>query len=469
VVVVGSGAAGTSAAWTVKQAGLSTVVLEREAVGGGASVYAGRYYGVATPYQEERGIVDSVDAATADWPRWSYGGEANDPRVQLLIQRSAEAIVWIVEDLGVPVDSVSIEHGFDDMPARMHSIVGGDAGPVTVLLDRLAAEMRFEREATSVVFDDGGRVIGVKWRDPSTGDEGWIRADATVVATGGFARDLDRVLADRPEIAGTNWVVEIHHTSDGGGIALLEGAGAQWHNQGRMGFYNHSIADPRPGMEGEAMWVAGLHTSVMLDSSGNRLVDELQYAGFTLVEDLLATPDRRIIAVLPGKYFDPVGVWVPGYNWADESRPEVFPAGDAENLGFVRRYATVEELAAGEGMDEATVVATFARYEDLVASGVDEDFGKVFGLDTFLDTDYVAMDLVPGAAKSFVGFALDADGRIVDAAGLPIPGLYGAGEVTGFLGTPAVGKGISGGIAACFVTGIAAGETVAADLAAADG
>jgi tricarballylate dehydrogenase len=46
---------------------------------------------------------------------------------------------------------------------------------------------------------------------------------------------------------------------------------------------------------------------------------------------------------------------------------------------------------------------------------------------------FVAYRARPGVTFTFGGVRIDADGRVLDAAGSPIPGLYAAGEATGGL------------------------------------
>ena len=119
--------------------------------------------------------------------------------------------------------------------------------------------------------------------------------------------------------------------------------------------------------------------------------------------------------------------------------------------------------AVAVGIDEEGLADTLARYAELVALGEDLDFGKRADAMVALEGELVVVELAAGSAKSFGGAWLDAGGRVLDAAGAPIPGLLAAGEVAGMLGTPAVGVGFSGSVTACYLTGRVAGRTAATD------
>jgi hypothetical protein len=61
----------------------------------------------------------------------------------------------------------------------------------------------------------------------------------------------------------------------------------------------------------------------------------------------------------------------------------------------------------------------------------------------------------------------DVTGAVLDPRGAPIPGLYAAGEASGFLGTEAVGRGFNGSITAAWWSGLRAGAAAAAGVQAA--
>src|ERR1019366_10660916 len=68
VVVIGSGAAGLSAAIEAAEAGAKVAVIEKLAMVGGSTLLSGGYvYGTGSSIQKEKGIKDSPEALAAYW------------------------------------------------------------------------------------------------------------------------------------------------------------------------------------------------------------------------------------------------------------------------------------------------------------------------------------------------------------------------------------------------------------------
>src|SRR6476469_1690694 len=101
VIVIGSGAAGLSAALAAKQAGAGSVlVAEAEAVVGGSSRLSGAYVmGAGTRYQRALGIEDDHVALFRHYQTLSHW-DINVEVVRRLCERSGAAIEWLA-DLGV--------------------------------------------------------------------------------------------------------------------------------------------------------------------------------------------------------------------------------------------------------------------------------------------------------------------------------------------------------------------------------
>lgn len=155
-------------------------------------------------------------------------------------------------------------------------------------------------------------------------------------------------------------------------------------------------------------------------------------------------------------------VVVPSYN-STLSR-ELADNSELQALGAVQIYPDIQGVAAGLGLAADTLVQGFERYNDMVKSGDDLDYGKNQGLLRPFTGGIAVLEVRPGAAKNFGGARLDVEGRVLDDSLVPIKGLYAAGEVAGMLGTPDIGQGFSGSITAVHWTGLLAGESAAAYL-----
>ncbi|HYO05141.1 MAG TPA: FAD-binding protein [Mycobacterium sp.] len=110
------------------------------------------------------------------------------------------------------------------------------------------------------------------------------------------------------------------------------------------------------------------------------------------------------------------------------------------DAGLWHTADTLDDLAAIIGVPPAHLISTVSRFNELVADGVDRDFGRG---DEAYDRTFtggasplVPIDQPPYHAAAFGlsdlgtkgGLLTDTDARVLDAEGRPIPGLYAAGN-----------------------------------------
>ena len=461
LLVIGSGPAGLSAAWAAQEAGASVLILEREERAGGSGWYASNFFAAGTRFQADARIVDSPAQALAEWQGFTAGGDPNDPWVIALAEGSAAVVEGLVDVWGVSFDGVKSDITMGPTPRQHHLSVDG-AGPVGPLVEANAEVTWLNTEAEALVTE-GDRVIGARFVELTTGERGWVEAKATLVATGGFARDIDRVLDDRPELEGCTIVFESAPHAQGRGLDLVAVVGAATTLRGDHGIYVHSIRDPRPGFEGEALWLLGLQQAVIVNLNGERVINEQEIQGFQMVDALIAAPDKRLLAILPPAMVQGSPGWMPMYNVGEDGDKD-FTIDELISMGVAARFEDLPSLAAGVGLPQDTITTTMTRYEDQVAARRDADFGKdrVY-LTSFEGGPYHVVELVPGSAKSFGGLAFDPEGRVLGVNGEAIPGLWAAGEVAGMLGTAALGEGMGGSITAVYFTGQRVGANAAAE------
>ena len=165
--------------------------------------------------------------------------------------------------------------------------------------------------------------------------------------------------------------------------------------------------------------------------------------------------------------------------------PFPMPLGRYLRNGYLKRGATVAELARTIGIDPATLEATIQRFNGPARRGEDPDFGKGSKAYNRYQGDalhqpnpcvapvetgpFYAIQLVVGDIGTFAGLATDAQTRVLDAQRRPIPGLYAVGnDAASIMGGNYPGAGITLGPALTF--GYVAGMTLVAapDLQMAD-
>ena len=103
--------------------------------------------------------------------------------------------------------------------------------------------------------------------------------------------------------------------------------------------------------------------------------------------------------------------------------------------GMASQGETYEELAQNMGLEGEAVdnfVQTMDKWNQAVANGVDEEFGRNNGMDADLSTaPFYAIKIAPGIHHTMGGIKIDTDTEVIDTEGNVIPGLYAAGETTG--------------------------------------
>jgi succinate dehydrogenase/fumarate reductase flavoprotein subunit len=131
--------------------------------------------------------------------------------------------------------------------------------------------------------------------------------------------------------------------------------------------------------------------------------------------------------------------------------------------GQVSQADTPAALAAALGLPAGELTGTVDRYNAQVATGEDADYLKdAMFLEPIATPPFYGAELRPAAVcHTGCGPRIDRDARVLDRGGLPVPGLFAAGECTGGIIGPAyVGSGNS--YASCVVFGRVAGQSAAA-------
>ena len=139
---------------------------------------------------------------------------------------------------------------------------------------------------------------------------------------------------------------------------------------------------------------------------------------------------------------------------------------------------TLSQLATLVGIDPQGLEATASRWNELVAGGHDDDFGRGDntydrwnGDQRFLDSSaasigsvseppFHAVEIRSGTLGTKGGARTDADGRVVDAGGDPIAGLYAAGNAMAAVTAMVYGGG-GGTLGPAMVFGYRAGRHAA--------
>jgi succinate dehydrogenase/fumarate reductase flavoprotein subunit len=163
--------------------------------------------------------------------------------------------------------------------------------------------------------------------------------------------------------------------------------------------------------------------------------------------------------------------------------PFPLPFGRHLKSGYLKRGATIAELATNIGIDSAVLKATVDEFNRSASKGEDPAFGKGskaynrYQGDELITPNpcvaplaegpFYAIKLVVGDIGTFAGLVTDEKTRVLDASSKPIKGLYAVGnDATSVMGGNYPGAGITLGPALTF--GYIAGLQLAAAEAMAE-
>jgi succinate dehydrogenase/fumarate reductase flavoprotein subunit len=462
VIVVGSGAAGLTAAISAHEQRASVIVVEAETVVGGASrLSAGMIMAADTVVQTAAGLVDDKDSLYLEYMlanQWLL----KPPIVRRLADESGPLIEWLT-DHGVDFFSDLMQGGGERVP-RTHVPNGGDVHPGgQYLIDTLQRACR----ARGIDIVLGNRVDHLLRRNlavvgVSAGGEE-LTANAVVLATGGFGANKELISKHLPSVAkyGDRVGYIGPESSRGDAIALAGQVGA---NLVGHDVCKPTLAPPNDGTTTIDAFIPGW--LLLLGPDGRRIADETSPYGQTYgiaraagdvtygVFDAAILADNDTSALPTFKSEFPPGSPLPPHIWATDSIQRMIEAG-----GVVTAQ-TISELAEKLSLPAEAMIGAVERYNSSAAAGEDRDFGKAARfLRPIATPPFYGVPLVPAIIGSTAfGVEIDATAMVMTPTSRGIAGLYAAGECTGgVMGTRYVGSGNS--LASATVFGRVAGRS----------
>lgn len=422
VVVIGSGIAGLSAAVSAAEeaAGdVPVVLVDRAGPGeaGGNSRWTSAYLRLDDVYEPAETFVDEVvgfsDGRT---PRWY---------VEALVERLPETMEWI-QDHGarfrrLPTYFINSSH------PRLQPVGGGEGllNALRPVAERLGVEFRHHTTAHRLTTDGGGRVTGVVVTGPD-GEE-ILDAQAVIIASGGFEGDQtalgEELHGDVGKLIPIAPGVEFNK-GEGIRMALDLGAarGGQWD-----GFHAEPV-DPRCASP-EAL-VMVFPYGILVDKHAERFVDEAR-----------GTVDETYESVARSVWTRPDGI---AYFITDRRFESVTDR--ARGLLTTSKPVvadTVDDLAHALGLPAERLAKTVAAYNAAAADGPFDwrtpDGRHTVGIEPpksnwalpVSEPPFLAYPVACAIVFTFGGLETDAEARVLEGRGEPIPGLYAAGECTG--------------------------------------
>jgi uncharacterized protein len=379
------------------------------------------------------------------------------------------------------------------------------------------------RHRVSQLTRTGGAIDGVNGEilAPSNVERGFrssrdvvgefvLRAEAVIVASGGIGANHDLVRKNWPERLGRppkRMITGVPDHVDGSMLAITEAAGGTIINRDRMWHYVEGIKNWNPIWTNHAIRILPGPSSLWLDARGRRLPAPL-YPGFDTLGALTYIMQtgfdyswfiltQRIIAkefALSGSEQNPD---LTGKSWggvlmrATQGVPAPLRAFIEKGEDFIVEFelpTLVKRMNALTGDNLLTVegVEREIRARD---RQIDNPFSKDMQVTALrgarrylgdrlirtapphkiLDPDawpLIAVRLNILTRKTLGGLQTNLDSRVLGKDGVPVPGLYAAGEAAGFGGGGMHGYSALEGtfLGGCIFSGRAAGRAAAASV-----
>ena len=454
LLIIGAGGSGLTAGNSALEAGVKNVtILEKMAYAGGATSNAGGVDGGMSKLQEELGLTgDSYDQIYEDI--MASGDYHDEELVRLFADNMGSTLDWMIDVEELPFND-RYGSDFPEHTVQRFFVCEGGMGNAMALLAENFVEkggnLVYNTRATELTVDENGAVTGAVAEDID-GNTIYYTAKAVVIATGGYGANQEMISENPGDLAYA--VFYGVHSSTGDGQIMGQAVNAKMMNLGYAKMYPNGISQPGTN-DGKATPMPTLTTvnttgAIFVNKEGHRFIDET--VAFADIKNATTEQTDKIMYLLMDQAgYDTWSEMVstntsPVGNITMEQQEEWFDE-DSDQPMFSR--GTLEEVAADAGIDAEGLKATVEAWNEEVANGADEEFGRsaLFTLDTEGTLYLIEQKL--RFATTLGGFDITGNFECQTEDGAIIPGLYAVGEC---VGGPNGTEAIPGSMAAWAVT-----------------
>lgn len=433
VVVIGSGAAGLSAAIEAAQGGADVVILEKlSRTGGSTRISSGMVVVGGSKLQAEAGIEDSVEKFE-NYMLERGAGNVDEEMVNYVAENANDALDFLM-DMGISYSPEGIVFSGTADVERAHVPATYGVEFVDQMVERaesLGVEIYTDTPAESLIQEENGKIVGVN--ATKNGAKFTVNSEAVIIATGGFDQNEELKEQYAPEAAGAWAVSAPQNTGDGLLMGMEVGADTVF----KGGFIGWKVVSPAYGhTTKEAQPIYGL-PNLIVDTAGNRFTDESEDYPF-LYQAMTENGDDKFYFIFDAN----AGTT----DTLEASTATIDSLEAAVEAGVAFKADTIEELA--EISELTNLLETSNRYNEMIENGTDEDFGRnVETMSSLKSGPFYAIQSQKATLGTFGGLKVNIPGEVLDENGQAIAGLYAAGEVANgdFFGDtyPASGTAIS--------------------------
>ncbi len=338
--------------------------------------------------------------------------------VKTLTDGALPAIEWL-QEIGVEFDMNHVEMPVGAMWRRGHKPIANEGYAYIKALENFVNDhdgQIITDLCVKEILMDNGKATGIIGVKENSNQRVIIYADAVILTTGGFGSNTKMLQEYNTYWPSINDDIKTSNSPaiTGDGINLGKAVGADLVG---MGFSQMlPTCDPETGALFTGLQVPPANF-MMVTPEGQRFVNEY------------GTRDEISKAALEnGGLF---------YLIADQPISETAYNTNSEKIekevqeGVLYRADSLEELAQQLGMDATVLIQQVTLYNQYVDVGYDSDYGKnVFDL-KIEKAPFYATPRQPAVHHTMGGLKINSKAQVIDETGVPIHGLYAAGEVAG--------------------------------------
>lgn len=446
VVVVGAGNSGVVAALKALEEGAKVALVQKQAE---ASAFGFEASGIdlETTSPAAKAAMVSLMMECCAW-------RPDRALLDAYANNSGEAVLWLRNhqiEIGIPSEGeFDVEYnGYTGhfVQARPESTYMAATPALCEYAIEQGVEFFGSMPARQLVVEDGA-VTGVIAGD----DGGYTQFNASkgvILCTGDYCCNPEMISTYCPDVDGFPPLTE---GRDGDGHCMGVWAGGRIEPIGHTKMIHDFWMNSAPFM--------------LVNNKGVRMADEylpwwqMNTLMRPIMQEFATDPDKAVIySIMDANWKEQAKGWM-----EIDPRIEIHANGTPEET--TTTADSIEELAEKLDLDPATLQASVDRYNELVALGADEDFGKdARFLAPIEQPPFTAVmrDFNWGLSAILGGLVVNADNQVLNESDEPIRGLYAAGNVSGpFFGGVDYSMLINGlSIGRAVTTGYIAGRAAA--------
>jgi succinate dehydrogenase/fumarate reductase flavoprotein subunit len=433
VIVVGAGASGVPAALSAAENGAKVAVIQKHPM----PVSQGNTgSGIDLATSEKAGIEALVAKLMAD-----NNHRCNPALLRQWAYNSGEAVRWVIsraKQAGSPVvdQGTGPQHGIGKVNGYTLNYVTSFFGPkpytagdgmrhLAKTAEKAGVKFFFNMPAEQLVQNKAGEVVGIIAKGRDGKYTRFLAKKGVILATGDYQNN---------EAMCNYFIPDLKHFGrkqmdrTGDGFAMAYWAGGVIEPIGHTKMLHDFDAGPAsmcdmPFLAVNREGKRFVNETVDMSLFNNYLRDAKNAGHYCQIFD---SNYMTQAAKWPGKLVPPEGLknYMP-----DDPSPK---KGVFDSLINTHVADTLEELARKLEVDPRNFVATVKRYNEVVASGKDSDFGKPADrLIPVLQGPFYGIHRRVRVSTICSGILIDENHQALDADGKPIKGLYAIGNLGG--------------------------------------